>query len=204
LDYVVYNFKQETLEAFIGDLIIKTYKKENVADQKIILRDGSRDIFAIKIGSSVASDNKCTWVKDAKGVKITKLIISPSLQEIINEINKQSSQYNKKMKKADHCKITGKSDNMAIILEEQMILNKLIVKLKDIKFSKKIVKYIAHHFQLDVILLQNAYDVTKKQNITSTVIKNDVDCEDKCDCKKVRKIIKDKHKKNLPIIKNCV
>ena len=68
---IIYNFNKKTLDRYLGDLIIKEYKKDNPEDQSLWSSDISRLTFFIR--ESIGKSN--SWMKDKKGINLTKLII---------------------------------------------------------------------------------------------------------------------------------
>ena len=75
----------KTLMNFIGDYIIKLYKKEEPSEQSMWSTDISRLTYIISESCKVKGS---TWTYDKKGSKIKKLIIEPALNYIKEQLLK--------------------------------------------------------------------------------------------------------------------
>ncbi len=83
VEVIVMYFNNGKLANFIGDYIIKNYKKKEPKDQAMWGTDVSRLNFII---SESCKDNTNIWSYDKKAVKIKKIVIEPALQYIKNEL----------------------------------------------------------------------------------------------------------------------
>lgn len=82
IEVIVMYHSNGKLANFVGDYIIKNYKKEP-KDQAMWGTDVSRLNFII---SESCKDNINIWSYDKKAVKIKKIVIEPALQYIKNEL----------------------------------------------------------------------------------------------------------------------
>jgi len=76
---LVENYKKKILYKYLGDFIIKYYKKEDPNDQSIWNSDTSRLKYFIK---RLIDKTDSSWYSDPKGVKTKQFIINPLLNYI--------------------------------------------------------------------------------------------------------------------------
>jgi hypothetical protein len=142
-DIILFNYKSKNLDQFLGDLIIKTYKKDKPEDQSFWATDSSRFSFIIRqlIGGTKTKE----WSMDKSGIKITALIIDPFLDEVremLIEYNKNGCKFVESLKNIN--------DNTKILKLRDMHLSQeiiLLIKQKDL--HKSILKYITPYFNFD-------------------------------------------------------
>jgi hypothetical protein len=87
IDYIFSSYDNKELDKWIGDLIIKIYKKENPFDQSIWSTDTSRFSFLVCQVVQNASGKKNEWITDKSGHKVTEIIIDPTLELLKSKIN---------------------------------------------------------------------------------------------------------------------
>lgn len=75
VDAIINHQKNNNIHKYLGDFIIKYYKKDNQSDQSLWNTDVSRLSYIIK---ELVSNEKSVWTKDKEGVKTKKYIIDPS------------------------------------------------------------------------------------------------------------------------------
>jgi hypothetical protein len=80
----LYHFENDTLDKFIGDIIIKQYIKEDPKVQSVWNTDVSRLAYLVR----ELINNKKEWSIDKGGNKVTEYIIKPILDFIKIEIEK--------------------------------------------------------------------------------------------------------------------
>ena len=86
VDNIIYEYKNHTLVSFIGNLIIKDYKKTDPTQQSLWNSDADRLTYMIR---SLLANESIQWEVDKKGVNTTKYIIKP----ITDYIKKQLENY---------------------------------------------------------------------------------------------------------------
>jgi len=91
---LIYFYKKNKLNAYLGDIIIKYYKKEDPKDQSLWSTDSSRLKYIIK---ELIASKKSMWSEDDKGLKINKYIIKPLLKYIHEYINDQIDELHDKL-----------------------------------------------------------------------------------------------------------
>jgi len=74
--------KKKSLDKFIGDIIIKEYKKEDTKTQQIWTTDVSRLSFLVR---QILNETEKVWMSDKKGTCLLKMIIKP-MQLVIQNL----------------------------------------------------------------------------------------------------------------------
>ena len=147
-DNVSYEYSGGTkqLAEYITHVIAEIYKKDNPNDQSIWNSDSARLNFIVR--AVIKNTDKTKWHIDKKGVKVTKIIINPIVNELKNVLEKE---------------IINSSDLMAknsglIRQDESRKLNrvaKIIQEIDDGILQEAILKKLAGQFYLNKILEQN-------------------------------------------------
>jgi len=133
-------YKDKRIISFIGDYIIKYYKKKEPKDQSMWSSDIARLTYII---SSCAAQGT-SWTYDKKGTQMKKIVIDPALNYI--------RQYC-----YDFCQNNSKKTTSKI-LEQMLAANEIIQYIDSGKLADDIVKYIAPEFsvkQVDTMLLEH-------------------------------------------------
>lgn len=130
--------KDNQLHKYLGDFIIKYYKKENHKDQSLWNTDVSRLSYVIK---ELIANEKSGWTKDKEGLKTKECIIEPMLLYIKNVIKNNIDKYSE----VDHNKyddmVNRFQDGYVLIAIKQLICND--------QLAYKIIKYITPYFYMD-------------------------------------------------------
>ena len=138
VENLIYEHTHNKLHIYIGDFIIKTYKKEDPSKQSIWNSDTSRLTYLIR---EIINNNKVDWKIDKKGIKTTKFIIEPILEYIDEQVRNYIESY-----EVDH-KISAKE------AERQMMklanATYILKSIEDKILSDDILKYITPHFYLN-------------------------------------------------------
>ena len=79
IDILVYNYNHNFLHKYLGDFIIKHYKKTDPMEQSVWSSDTSRLTYIIK---ELLVNNSSIWNHDYKGIKTKNYIINPLLKYI--------------------------------------------------------------------------------------------------------------------------
>jgi len=142
-EFMLYYYDKHLFDQFIGDVIVNVYKKENPDEQQIWASDVERLSFIIR---RVLEENEKLWIKDLKGITLTKYIITPILNEvklIIQDYHKKCViEMNNKFKSLDELeKISNYAYNCI----------KLIRDINDKIVHDNILRYIIPQFQLQLI-----------------------------------------------------
>ena len=139
VDNLIYETNHNKLHIYIGDFIIKTYKKGNPEQQSIWNSDTSRLTYLIR---EIIANNKVDWRIDKKGIKTTKYIIDPILEYIDAQIRDYIENFD-----VDY------TNDLAREAERKMMKLKsatdILKNIEDKVLGDEILKYIAPHFYLD-------------------------------------------------------
>ena len=76
---IICKYEKNTLDRYLGKIIIKTYKKKNPKKQSIWSSDTSRLTYVVR---ELFANKKIDWTIDKKGVKAKNYIINPLLKHI--------------------------------------------------------------------------------------------------------------------------
>jgi hypothetical protein len=142
INNLFYNYKHKLLDRYIGDIIIKIYKKDDPNEQSIWSSDIQRFNYIIRqlIGK------KTNWYTDKKGIAVVDTIINPLLQ-YIKKILQEYVQDNKLNDK----QINNLSKSLIeTILNNMMTANLIIVDIDNKILEDNILKYITPYFYLFV------------------------------------------------------
>lgn len=144
--------KEKSLDKYIGDGIISTYKKGNASQQSFHATDCSRLNYIIM---DIVGDNE-EWIYDGGGVKINQRIIGPICQEISQLLYEYIQD-----------KIENGDD---IDYEESLSIHEIRDQIDDGKMQKKINAYIAPHFET----IKNESFSSRKKNEANKNIDNNI------------------------------
>lgn len=141
-DWLVFYHEKNTIHEFIGNMIIKAYKKEDPAEQTFWATDTSRLSFIVMQLFEESGDSE--WVSDKSGSKIKKLIIDPLLKQI-------------KIKLLDYKKtcaeqISGNHNKLIEYIKKDTHIDEIIYNINEKILEKDILKYIAPCFGINLKL----------------------------------------------------
>lgn len=139
---ITFYYNKNKLDKYIGDFIVKQYKKDEPGNQSLWSSDTDRlNYFICEIIKK--QDNKKQWILDKKGIKMTNCIIKPLLDYISEANSNYIINKSKEMDDIEHI------DERITILKEMEILSSVNSDIKNNKLSTSINKYIAPHFYFD-------------------------------------------------------
>lgn len=141
-DLIVFQHSKYSLHRFLGEFILKEFKKSDPKKQQFWIADIPRLKFAVR---QALNQNDLIWRPDAKGVCLTNHIITPILNEIFSMMTEYKDLCKERVKDAQtseqHEKIHNQSTNALGVIYD---INQKIL-------HKKILTYIAPYFQLELI-----------------------------------------------------
>jgi hypothetical protein len=140
---MLYYYDKHLFDQFIGDVIVSVYKKEDPDEQQIWASDVERLSFIIR---RVLEENERLWMKDLKGVTITKYIVTP----ILNEVRLMIQEYNKKCV-AEMNNSDKSLDDLEKISNYAYNCIKLIRDINDKVIHDDVLRYIIPKFQLQIM-----------------------------------------------------
>ncbi len=76
LDEIVHHFRHKSLVKYIGNIIVKCYKKDDPKQQSIWNSDIARKNYLLR----EIINKKAEWITDKKGIKTTEIIIDPIIK----------------------------------------------------------------------------------------------------------------------------
>jgi len=138
-----------SLYKFIGNFIIKKFKKNDIMDQSLFSTDSSRSNF---IYSALDKDNNVVWKKDPKGLKVGSITLDSVLIYIQDIIGKEQLKIVKSLGKLNEYEVLKLSDIISTC-------NKIDRRIRhNNELKNKIVAYLSANFGFDErdLLLNNA------------------------------------------------
>jgi hypothetical protein len=138
-DLLIFNQTKYKLDSFLGEIIINAYKKEDPEEQQIWTSNVIKLTFIVR---QILNKTDKTWLTDKKGVCLTKHIIEPLLKEIKKLLQKyvKALEEHQELKSLEEIEKSQNKGTFAV---------KIIYDINDKSLHKKILRYIAPHFQLE-------------------------------------------------------
>lgn len=102
VDNILFSYKNDLLHKYIGDIIIKAYKKDKVVEQSMWNTDSTRLSYIVKCLVDKNDLKKCEWQVDKNATYIRENIISPILVHIRNILLKDAERLNTYYNKKGH------------------------------------------------------------------------------------------------------
>ncbi|ARF09474.1 hypothetical protein Indivirus_1_97 [Indivirus ILV1] len=131
IEVITMYHQSKNLINFIGDYIIKTYKKKEPSEQSFWSTDITRLTYIIR---EACKGNDDIWSYDKKGVKIKKIVIDPALKYIKDSL-------------IDFCKENGASTDEPEFSQLKAALE-IIPTINSGSLADDILKYIAPEFTI--------------------------------------------------------
>ena len=139
VENILSSYKHKTLNKYLGEIILKLYKKEDPLDQSIWNTDDNRLTYLIK---KLLSNKSSNWIIDKKGIKTSEYLIDPLLEHIKELI----ISYHKKIVIPD---ISKNSIELEIMLENSKKIREIINDIDDGIVAKDVLKYISSHLRFN-------------------------------------------------------
>ena len=136
IDQLYYNYNHGLAGQYIGDNIIKLYKKDDPKKQSVWNTDTNRLTYLLK---NVLYNNESKWTVDKKGVETINYLISP----VLNKIKIMSKKFHTK-----NCFdfVNNSPDKIFFINDAHVNLTSDI---DDKELHTEVLKYISSHFYLN-------------------------------------------------------
>ena len=143
INEIIYYYEHKKLDEYIGDHIVKLYKKKIFSEQSLWNTDSSRFSYIIR---TIIDDNP-DWIVDKNAVKVKNYLITPLLEYIKTELNKN-------IKKI--LKVNYEVDNRTAIenLKKVNIINDMIDDISDGVIATEILKYITPQFYINKNMIE--------------------------------------------------
>lgn len=90
INTIVVKHEKNILDRYLGDIIIKCYKKKNPKDQSLWSSDTSRLTYVIR---ELFANKKIDWTVDKKGVKTRNYIVKPLLEHVEKLMKEYITEY---------------------------------------------------------------------------------------------------------------
>ena len=137
VDNVIDEYRNDNLIGFIGDLIIKNYKKKDPKMQSVWNSDTDRLTYVVRI----LLNKKYYWKMDKKGIDTSNYIIKP----ILNYIKQKLKDY---MKTSAPSKRSDETQKIMTDMNNMNDSHKIITLIESNDLLEDILKYIAPHLYL--------------------------------------------------------
>lgn len=145
---LIYNYNHSQLDKYLGNFLVKYYKKDDSSKQSIWNSDVSRMTYIIK---ELLENKKSIWNHDYKGVKTKEYIITPLVKYIREYIADHLNNFT-----LDINSFTAKECEKIAI--RQVVLAKILQYI-DTDLTDDVVKYIAPMFKLKKDIDDRSNDV---------------------------------------------
>lgn len=132
------NYRRKISDKYLGDYLIKYYKKEDPNKQSKWGSDTQRLNYIIR----EKHNDSVEWAVDKKGIKVIDTVIKPFLCETRNLCTQYMSELNEKIKKA-------KGSKYQLYLNDTITLAEIVSKINNNTMAHDILKYITPHFYLN-------------------------------------------------------
>ena len=139
IDTLTYNYNNKCLHKYLGDFIIKYYKKDDPTKQSMWSSDTSRLTYIVK---ELLVNNKSIWNHDSKGIKTKNYIINPLLKYIRICID------NFWILNLDNFKALT-IDNLIKLQNTYQTIYKIKKDIESEILSNDIIRYITPHFRIN-------------------------------------------------------
>ena len=125
------------MNKYLGDIIIKYYKKKDPKNQSIFNSDTTRLTYVIR---ELFDDQQIDWTIDKKGIKTTNYIINPFLDhidDIIKEYMQNKTTFDRK---------TATTRELEANFSNLTACGEIIISIEKKELGDEILKYIAPYF----------------------------------------------------------
>lgn len=139
VETIIHKYKNGKLISFIGDLLLKTYKKTDPAKQSIWTSDTDRLTYVVR---TLLGNKSYHWKIDKKGIDTAKCIVKP----ILDHIKERLDDY------LDTCEKCKRSDDTEKIMSTMNSLHdahEIIQIIKDDSLSESVLRYMAPHLSVN-------------------------------------------------------
>ena len=153
---IIIKFKNNLLDQYLGEILIKAYKKNDSTLQSVWGVDATRMHFILK---------QKKWTSDNCGVKLTELVIDPFLKSVEKMIKNYCEKNKKKSEKKDNNKDSDEEydekqakTEFDKFTKKWAICQEILIELSKRKIHKQILKYISPHLKLTLSNIDNKCD----------------------------------------------
>ena len=136
---ILSSYKHKTLGKYLGDFILKLYKKDDPKDQSIWNTDDNRLTYLIK---ELLNNESSNWIVDKKGIKTQTYLIEPLLAHIKSLLVSYQTNFNIP-------DIGKNSIELEMMLENSKKIIELTNDIDDGFVSKDILKHISSYLKFN-------------------------------------------------------
>ena len=137
VDKLIKYHKKKQLNKYLGDIIIKHYKKKDPSEQSIFNSDTTRLTYIIR---ELFTNKKIDWTVDKKGIKTTNYIINPFLEhidELIKEYMQMKTNFDHK---------TATTHELETNFSNLTACGEIVISIEKKELCDEVLKYIAPFF----------------------------------------------------------
>lgn len=135
---LLFYYRKKDLHRYLGDFVVKNYKKDDPNEQSIWNSDTSRLTYMVR---DIIKSKK-NWFTDKKGIKTTSYIIDPMLQYIKETMNNFIKEQSKLIEE-------DMPNDYINLCQDITLAGHLILDVDNKTLAIDITKYIAPHFYLN-------------------------------------------------------
>lgn len=136
---IIHEYNHKHLDAYIGNFIVRSYKKDDPSEQSLWNSDTSRLTYIVR---DIVANNKVDWKVDKKGLKTNELIIAPILKYVDGQLRNYLATSYIDYVNCSHYELKTYKDNVNIIHE-------ITKKIETKALNDDILKYIAPFFYVN-------------------------------------------------------
>ena len=152
---LTYNYNNDCLHKYLGNFVIKNYKKDDPSQQSVWASDASRLNYIVK---ELMANKESIWINDPKGQRVKKYIIDPLLKYVDDECSKYIDKEDKRRKiwqeKVRKRLIDIDDKELKKMVENNIIITaitKIREEIGNNNLTDAIGKYIAPHLSMDKV-----------------------------------------------------
>jgi hypothetical protein len=138
IEELIHQYDHQKLDIYIGNFIIKSYKKEDPTKQSIWNSDTNRLTYLIR----ELLNNKVDWKVDKKGIKTKQFIIEPILEYIDEQLRNYIQNFT-----IEYETVSAKDAEKKMMKIKSV--TEIIKQIEDKVLCEQILKYIAPYFYLN-------------------------------------------------------
>lgn len=140
-EIAIHYYNKKELAMYIGNILIKEYKKENPYDQSIHNTDTTRSAYIIR----EIIDEESEWLADKGAIKTSKYTIKPILDYLKKHLNAYF----------EESKLLISSDTTNRLFRNMITVQEIISNIDSGLLNKDIIKYISAYFFINKKTIKN-------------------------------------------------
>ena len=141
---IISAYKHKTLNKYLGNCIIDTYKKDEQSSQSVWNTDTTRLTYIIR---ELINNKTPIWHIDKKGVKTKTFLIDPLLSNVKDIIMQYQTEKNSML-------FNYKGAELELIMENINTVAHLVTEIDDGTIALDLLKYLAPYLKINTKLLE--------------------------------------------------